>query len=224
MSRPWNTLGRFETSEGELELRRRGPRDFLITVAGRVLMNSQASRSEQALGERAATEVASRPRPRVLIGGLGMACTLRAVLDALPADAEVVVAELHEGIVDWCRGPLAELTDAAICDPRVTVELGDVTDLIRQTPAGTFDALVLDLYEGPPPGARSRRDPHFGERALAHAHRALAPGGVFAIWAEDPDPTFEKGLRNAGFETRHERPGRGGRRHVIYLATRDRSS
>lgn len=220
MSRPWEIVDRAATSDGELELRRRGPGDFLITVAGRVLMNSQANRSELALGERAAAAVASRPRPRLLIGGLGMACTLRATLDALPADADVLVAELHEAIVGWCRGPLAELTHGAVDDPRVTLRIGDVAELIREAPAECFDALVLDLYEGPAPGARSRRDPHFGERALADAHGALAPGGVLAIWAEDPDPAFEDRLRRAGFEVRHERPGRGGRRHVVYLATR----
>lgn len=221
MSRPWKTLGRIATSDGELELRRRGPDDFLITIAGRVLMNSRANRSEQVLGERAATEIAARSQPRVLLGGLGMACTLRAALDVLPPDAEVVVAELHEGIVGWCRGPLAELTDGAVSDPRVRVELGDISNAIQQAAAGSFDALVLDLYEGPAPGARSRRDPHFGERALAAAHRALAPGGVLGVWAEDPDPAFEERLLKTGFEVGHDRPGRGGRRHVVYLATRN---
>jgi len=220
LSRPWKTLGRIATSDGELELRRRGPDDFLITIAGRVLMNSRANRSEQVLGERAALEVATRPRPRVMVGGLGMACTLRAALDALPPDAEVVVAELHEGIVGWCRGPLAELTDGAVSDPRVRLELGDVANAIQRAEAGSLDALVLDLYEGPAPGARSRQDPHFGERALAAAHRALAPGGVLAVWAEDPDPAFEDRLRKVGFQVSHDRPGRGGRRHVVYLATR----
>lgn len=220
MSRPWKTVDRAATSDGELELRRRGPGDFLITVAGRVLMNSRANRSELALGELTASAVASRPRPRILIGGLGMACTLRASLDALPDDAEVVVVELHEAIVEWCRGPLAELTAGAVSDPRVTVRIGDVAEVIREARAQPFDALVLDLYAGPAPGARSQKDPHFGERALAHAYRALAPGGVLGIWAEDPDPAFEARLRKAGFEVRHERPGRGGRRHVVYLATR----
>ncbi len=223
MSRAWETLQQATTADGVLELRRRGPDDFLITVDGRVLMNSRANRSELALGERAASAIAGRRRPGVLIGGLGMACTLRAILDALADDARVVVAELHEAMVAWCRGPLAQLNGEAMDDPRVSVRIGDVAAAIRDAAEGRippFDAVVLDLYEGPAPGGRSRRDPHFGEAALATTRAALSEGGLLAIWAEDPDPAFERRLRDAGFAPRHERPGRGGRRHVIYLATR----
>ena len=218
MAIPWTRLARVDTDEGPLELRRRRD-DFLITVAGRVLMNSAASRSEEALGRLGCETLAGRPRPRVLVGGLGMGCTLRAALDVLPADARVVVAELNETVVDWCRGPLAELTGGAASDARVEVRIGDVAALIAREAGGEgFDAILLDLFEGPPPGGARARDPHFGARALASTRRALRPGGVFGVWSEDPDPGFERDLRRAGFSVSHQRPGRGGRRHVVYLA------
>ena len=222
MTRPWETLDRFDSDEGELELRRRGAREFLITARGRVLMNSAASRSETALAESACAELRGRPAPRVLIGGLGMGCTLRAALDALPAGATVIVAELHETMVRWCRGPLAELTERAVDDPRVELRIGDVAREIgaAAAPSATrYDAVLLDLYEGPHPASQPRSHPHYGAAALARAHAALRPGGILAIWSEDPDPRFERALRRARFAVRLERPGRGGRRHAVYLAT-----
>lgn len=222
MTRPWETLDRFDSDEGELELRRRGAREFLITARGRVLMNSAASRSETALAESACAELRGRPAPRVLIGGLGMGCTLRAALDALPAGATVIVAELHEAMVRWCRGPLAELTERAVDDPRVELRIGDVAREIgaAAAPSATrYDAVLLDLYEGPHPASQPRGHPHYGAAALARAHAALRPGGILAIWSEDPDPRFERALRRARFAVRLERPGRGGRRHAVYLAT-----
>jgi len=222
VTRPWETLDRFDSDEGELELRRRGAREFLITARGRVLMNSAASRSETALAESACAELRGRPAPRVLIGGLGMGCTLRAALDALPAGATVIVAELHEAMVRWCRGPLAELTARAVDDPRVELRIGDVAREIgaAAAPSATrYDAVLLDLYEGPHPASQPRGHPHYGAAALARAHAALRPGGILAIWSEDPDPRFERALRRARFAVRLERPGRGGRRHAVYLAT-----
>ena len=233
MTRAWETLDRVTTARGELELRRRGEEDFLITVGGRVLMNSSANRSEIVLAELACAPFGQDPAPRVLIGGLGMAYTLRAALDALPAGAEVVVAELEPRVADWCRGPLAKLTDGAASDPRVQIELGDVAELIAavaQNPASdsaaarsvsqrSFDAIVLDLYEGPR-GPRESAHAHYGDRALAHTRDALRKGGLFAVWSEDPDAAFEKRLRRAGFEVERRRPGRGGRRHAVYVATK----
>ena len=220
MARPWRTLETATTPDGRLELRRRDAREFLITIDGRVLMNSQASGSEVALGRLACAAIADRVAPRVLIGGLGMACTLRACLDALPPRAQVVVAELNEVVVHWCReGPLAELTDRAALDPRVELRVGDVADAIREAAApgaDRFDVVILDLYEGPTPGY-PRDHPHYGQVALANARAALRNGGVFALWSEDPNPSFEKHLTRAGFRVRSERPGHGGRRHIVYL-------
>src|SRR3972149_5657277 len=118
MTQPWQTIDRIATADGVLELRRRGDNDFLIIINGRVLMNSSANRSEIVLGESACRAVAARGRPRVLIGGLGMGLTLRAALDSLPPNAQVVVAEINPVVVKWCRGPLAGLTGSAVDDRR----------------------------------------------------------------------------------------------------------
>jgi spermidine synthase len=217
--RPWEILDRVDSPDGPLELRRRGERDFLITLAGRVLMNSAAQRSEVALAEFVCARLVGRAAPRVLVGGLGMGLTLRAALDALSGAARVVVAELQPAVVDWCRGPLADLTARALEDARVEVALRDVAAVIRAAAGGgrRFDAILLDLYEGPAAGGR-RGDPFYGARALATTRSALTRDGVLGVWAERPDAGFEKRLRVAGFEVEKRRPGRGGLRHAIYVA------
>jgi spermidine synthase len=201
-----------------LELRRRGERDFLISRDGHVLMTSAAHRSEAALGALACARLGRRRAPRVLLGGLGMGFTLRAALEVLPPRARVVVVELHRVVIEWCRGPLAPLTSGAACDPRVSLEVADVARVIAQA-AVPFDAVALDLFEGPR-GPR-RDDPHFGEGALARARAALVPGGVFAVWSERREPAFEKRLQAAGFAVERRRPGRGGLRHLVYLGLRE---
>jgi spermidine synthase len=220
VTRAWTTIDTVDTVDGHLELRRRGEQDFLITLAGRVLMNSRTSRSEAALGELTAIAAARAECPRVLIGGLGMGCTLRAALDALPAHAEVVVAELHEAVVRWCQGELAALTGEATADARVTIELVDVAERIAQAgrESERFDAIALDLYEGPHAQRGADADPLFGRVALANAHGALREQGVLAVWSEGRDGAFEKRLRASGFSFEVRRPGRGGLRHAVYLA------
>ena len=228
MAQPWQIIDKADTADGVLELRKRGERDFLILINNRVLMNSSANRSELALGELASREVAARPRPRVLIGGLGMGLTLRAALDSLPATARVVVAELNPAVITWCRGPLAELNQKAADDPRVFVMNDDVAALIAKA-AGPgnerYDAIIIDLYEGPHAGTDASNDPFYGSRALKKTADALSSGGIFAVWGEAADTAFEKRLRAAGFAVNVQRPGRGGLRHVVYVAqTPDASS
>jgi spermidine synthase len=221
VAQPWQIVDTVNTTEGVLELRRRGERDFLIIVNNRVLMNSNANRSEIALGELAGRKVASQRRPRVLVGGLGMGLTLRATLDSLPPSARVVVAELNQTVVAWCKGPLSGLTKNAVDDSRVTITLDDVAAVILQASrpsAEKFDAIIIDLYEGPHAGTDAIDDPFYGSRALKAARDALTPKGVFAIWGEAPDAAFEKRLVAAGFEFDRQRPGRGGLRHVVYIA------
>lgn len=219
MTRPWETLDAIDTDEGRLELRKRGEGDFVITVAGRVLMSSMAHLTEVAVAEMACREVAGRERPRVLIGGLGMGFTLRAALDVLPKSARVVVAEINDAVVRWCRGPLAGLTGRAVFDPRSSIAMEDVAEVIagagRNQP---FDAIILDLYEGPRQASLAEGDPFYGREALRRTREALTPGGVFAVWSEDPDAAFEKRLRIAGFDVERRKPGKGGPRHTVYLA------
>ena len=223
MVKPWQTLDQLETDEGPIELRQRGDNDFLITVSGRVLMNSRASRSEEALAELSCLPIQDRPHPLVIIGGLGMGFTLRRALDLLPPDASVHVCELNETITEWCRGPLAPVNGSALNDPRTRVIIGDVASHIRQIAAeknkGAADAIVLDLYEGPHTQTHASADPFYGSQALHQTLRALKAGGIFGIWSEDPDQGYENRLHRAGFaDWSLHRPGRGGRRHAVYIA------
>lgn len=222
MSQPWSVLARAHADEGVLELRRRGEREFLITVDGRVLMNSSTNRSEVALGALACARMEPVLDPRVLIGGLGMGCTLRAVLDAVPPGARVHVAELNPPVREWCLGPLAVLTGGAAGDPRVTIDVADVATVIHRAPGNHFHAIILDLYEGPHARVDKKNDPLYGSRAIELARTALKPGGVLAVWGENYDAGFEKRLRALGFAVATERPGRGGLRHIVYLATAPR--
>ena len=217
MAQPWTVLDTWPTPEGDLELRQRGPRDYLILVGGRVLMSSTAFRSELAVADLACKPLVGKVKPRVLIGGLGMAYTLRAALDALPPDAEVTVAELNPRVVAWCEGPLAVLTDDALHDPRTRLHVGDVTDLIGQSPR-QWDAIMLDLYEGPHAASQRPDDPFWGRAALERTMAALRPGGLFTVWAEDFDPPFVKRLQAVGFAVQVHHPGKGGRRHTVYVA------
>jgi len=228
MAQPWKTIESIETDEGRLELRQRGAKDFLITVGGLVLMNSLANRSEIALGRLGCQHLEDHPAPRVLVGGLGMGYTLKAVLDCLPVAAQVVVAELNPVVVEWCRGPLALLTGNAVSDSRVSVEIDDVATVVRRAaeePGGNqFDAVVFDLYKGPHYRTDKVHDPLYGSLAIANTYRALKPGGLFTIWGENYDEGFDRRLAAAGFNTSSQRPGRGGYRHVVFIAEKKKNS
>jgi spermidine synthase len=220
MAQPWKVLESVATDEGILELRQRGLKDFLIMIGSQVLMNSMANRSEVVLGQLGCSHLKNRSGARVLLGGLGMGCTLRGALDTLPSDAQVLVAELNPVVPDWCRGPLAALTESAVTDPRVTLEICDVMDLIRSAArsGGTalFDAIVLDLYRGPGAFSDQVNDPFYGSRAIESMRAALTAGGVLSVWGENYDEGYVQRLRKAGFTVTAKRPGRGGLRHVVF--------
>jgi spermidine synthase len=217
MKQPWLTLETVPTDEGDLVLKRRGD-EFLITVGGQVLMTSRTTRSEEALATLACDPIAHRRSPAVLIGGLGLGFTVRAALDALPRTARVAVAELHEAVIGWCRGEAANVCGRALDDPRVFPEVANVAAVIAAHPA-RWDAIVLDLYEGPHTPTQGEHEPCYGWTALKRTKRALKPGGVFAVWSEGPDPSFQRRLERVGFGgVERKRPGRGARRHVVYVA------
>lgn len=222
MAKPWIILESVPTPDGILELRQRDTKDFLIMIGPQVLMNSQANRSEIVLGQLACNHLTLKESPRVLVGGLGMGFTLKAVLDCLPASASVIVAELNPVVCQWCQGPLAILTDQAVSDPRVKISIGDVADYIRKSAVNgsdqRFDAIVLDLYRGPHSQTHKQNDPLYGSRAIENAKAALKPGGVLTVWGENYDEGFDKRLKSAGFTVTCERPGRGGLRHVVFVA------
>jgi spermidine synthase len=221
--KPWKTVATTRTDEGTLELRQRGEREFLLVIGGRILMTSHERRSEERLATLGCAHLANHAAPRVLIGGLGMAYTLRAALDSLPPTAHVDVAELIPSVEQWCRGPLAVLTNAAVADPRVTVILGDVSRVIATAPPATYHAILLDLYEGPHAASQRGDDPFYGPGALARSAAALAPGGVLAVWSEDPDDAFLRRFRSAGFDVTVDRSG-SSRTHIVYLGVRRRAA
>lgn len=221
MAQPWKVIESIATDEGTLELRQRGEKDFLIMIGTQVLMNSLANRSEVVLGQLGCGHLKESAAPRVLVGGLGMGFTLKAVLDTLPDSASVTVAELNPTVVEWCRGPLAALTGNAVDDPRVVVEICDVAHRIRRTAVNggeaRFDAIILDLYRGPHAKTHHSDDPLYGSRAIDNMRAALKPCGVVAVWGENYDESFDKRLRSAGFTVTTDRPGRGGLRHAVFV-------
>lgn len=234
MPTPWTLVERVDTPEGPLELRARGNpdpaagraanRDLMILHAGRVLMSSRIHRSELAVAELGCAPIADRPAPRVLIGGLGLGFTLRAALDALPAKARVIVAELNPVVVKWCEGPAASVTNNAVSERRVRVVVDDVTRLIRDAASGKakpYDAIILDLYVGPSDSREGRggeRHPLYGNAITKAAHAALTEGGVYSVWGEDRSRSFEARLREHGFETEFVLARGGGPRHAVYVA------
>jgi spermidine synthase len=221
MNDEWITIDDDEVDDGTLRLMRRGESDFAIAWDHITLMTSESNLSELELGRVPCRRLADRMNPRVLLAGLGMGFTLRAALDVLPAGARVEVSELNEVVAYWCRGPLAVLTDHAVDDPRVTLSFGDVADRIRAAAEGSqgYDAIILDLYQGTFDANDDPHHPHYGRAALARTRRALAPGGIFAVWTEEADPGFERSLQRAGFEVESIRPELEGPRHMVYLAT-----
>jgi spermidine synthase len=220
---PWELLDTaYVPGRGEaLRLLRRGA-EYSIMSGSVELMNSRLSGSEEALAELACARVASRPAPAILIGGLGMGFTLVAALAALGPLAKVTVAELVPAVVAWARGPLAHITGGALGDGRVSVLESDVGALIRSGRAA-FDAIVLDVDNGPHGLSRAENDGLYSRAGLCVARRALRPGGVLAIWSSAPEPAFARRLRDEGFAVeeialRARKSGRGARR-LIWIAT-----
>jgi spermidine synthase len=205
---------------GELRLLQRGA-EFSIMLGANELMNSRLSGSEEALAEQACDRIGARAGIRMLIGGLGMGFTLRAALARLPGDAEVVVAELVPAVIAWARGPMAALHADSLTDPRTRIVEADVAGPIGP---GGWDAILLDVDNGPEGLSRDGNDRLYAPAGLAKARAALRPGGVLAVWSAHPDAKFTARLAGAGFkvEEAHVRERRGGKgaRHTIWLATK----
>ncbi|MET0272561.1 MAG: spermidine synthase [Phenylobacterium sp.] len=218
---PWEHLDSARVPGGdELRLMRRGA-EYSIMAGATELMNSRLSGSEDALSTLAGDRIRGRTKPQVLIGGLGMGFTLRAALADLPADAGVTVAELVPAVVAWARGPMAHIFDGSLDDPRVTVREADVGDLIRGAKA-SYDAILLDVDNGPGGLSRAENDALYSGQGLAAARASLRSGGVLAVWSSTPDSGFTRRLQKAGYavEEAQARAHRGrGARHVIWLAT-----
>ncbi len=217
---PWQVLGETLTPDGDtLTLTLQGS-EYVILANGKSLMSSRMHGSEEALAAFACRDIRTAEAPTVLIGGLGMGFTLRATLDLLPADAHVVVAELVPAVVEWNRGPLGPLADHPLQDTRVVVAVGDVSAALRASP-GRFDAVLLDVDNGPAAFTASNNRGLYDDRGLASARAALKPGGVLGVWSAWEDRRFEQRLRYGGFivtvERVRARLKKGGPRHTIFL-------
>jgi spermidine synthase len=218
--KPWELLGSTRTPDGsDLSLTRRGS-EYLILADGKDLMSSRMHGSEEALAQLACDRARTLEAPCVLVGGLGMGFTLRATLELLPPAAEVVLSELLQAVVEWNRGPLGPLAGHPLDDRRVRLELGDVAATLRAG-AGRFDAVLLDVDNGPVAFTQGSNAALYGDAGLATARAALRPGGVVAVWSAWDDRKFEHRLRYAGFAVEtHRVRGRlrkGGPRHTIFL-------
>jgi spermidine synthase len=221
---PWEQLDRASIpgGRGEITLQRRGE-ELSIRVEGAELMNSRMHGSEEKLAELGCAPIRDRRGAAVLVGGLGMGFTLAATLAQLEHDAEVVVAELIGAVVAWNHEHLGHLAGHPLKDKRVRVYEGDVGQLLRER-RGAFDAVLLDVDNGPSGLTRSSNSRLYGDSGLAAAHAALRAGGVLAVWSVARDLAFTGRLGRTGFDVReHSVPARAnkkGPRHTLWIATK----
>ena len=196
--------------------------DRIIRVGGIELMSTRQHHSEERLGELACDGLALVRAPRVLIGGLGLGYTLRAVLRVLPGDAEVIVAELMPAVIRWNRDPAFGLGADCLADERVRIVEGDVATCLSAG-AGRYDAVILDVDNGTSALTARGNDRLYRATGVGLVRRALRPGGCVAYWSAYADPAFEELLAASGFEVAVERvrphaKARGGSSHVLFLA------
>jgi spermidine synthase len=221
---PWQQIdtARVPGAEVELRLMRRGA-EFSMMLGQNELMNSRLIGSEQALATLACKRIEAVKRPHLLIGGLGMGFTLRAALAVLGSEARIVVAELVPAVIDWARGPMAEIFGDSLVDIRASIRSADVVEVIRSH-AAAFDAILLDVDNGPEGLIRRANDALYDSKGLKAIRRALRPGGVLAVWSSGPNPAFSKRLRATGFDVSEvairATARRAGARHVIWFATK----
>lgn len=202
-------------------------RDFSIALDGQEVMTSREYESELELARLGCDRIKARPRPKVLIGGLGLGYTLRQTLDLLGPQARVVVAELLPELVKWNRDLLGHLAGHPLRDERVIIKSHDVRQVMRESP-GAFDAIMLDVDNGPNAMTHSGNAQLYNATGIQLAMRALRPGGCLAIWSVTVDVAFEKRLRQQSFCARHFRvrayKGSKSRSRCVYTVAQDRQS
>jgi spermidine synthase len=198
--------------------------DFIVMLGRDELMGTRMRFSEEQLAILTLERITA-PNPRVLIGGYGLGFTFRAALARLPHGGSITVAEVVPGVLEWARGPLAHLTGDSLDDPRGRVILADVAALIDDAVDGTtprYDAILLDVDNGPDGIVRDANDRLYTRTGIARARDALAPGGVLAVWSAAPDPAFARRLRDSGLaveeRTVRARPNNRGPRHTVWFA------
>jgi len=228
--RPWEVIDHQQVPNGDgvIYLVTRGS-EFAIHVNGRELMANRLHGSEDALADLACDRLDALDDARVLVGGLGMGFTLAAVLKRLGPEGAATVAELMPAVVKWNREHLGKAAKHPLRDPRATVYVGDVADLVEKPPA-PWSAILLDVDNGPNALSTPTNGWLYVRDGLSAAYQALIPGGVLGIWSAYPDRAFTRRLRSAGFEveklnfTEERRPTDDDRGvHVLWMARRPRA-
>jgi spermidine synthase len=221
---PWQQIdvAKVPGASVDLRLMKRGA-EYSMMLGPNELMNSRLSGSEEALATLACKRIDGIKRPHLLIGGLGMGFTLRAALSVLGAEARITVAELVPEVISWARGPMAGLFGNSLSDPRAEVRAADVVAVIQSSPLA-FDAILLDVDNGPEALIRKANDALYDPGGLKAAYRALRPRGVLAVWSSGPNAAFTRRLREADFDVNEvgvrATSKRSGAHHVIWFATK----
>jgi spermidine synthase len=222
--KPFLTLAEAKTPDGaELTLHVRDT-EFYLRVNRQPLMGTNASESEKVLAELACVGLLTQPKPRVLIGGLGFGFSLRRVLECVGPQAEVVVAELLPEVVAWNRQFLTEVNGLLLDDPRVQVRIEDVFRVIGSSPVGRFDAILLDVDNGPIAMVQDGNGRLYQAQGLASIAKALKPKGRVTFWSAGQDQAFARRLAKAGYRVEvvpcKAYPQAKRKTHTIFVADR----
>lgn len=197
---------------------------FAIRCNGQELMHSGLAHSERELGKLAADHVQDRNSPHILIGGLGLGFTLDTLLSRVARNAVVDVVEWVPAVIQWNREHLRDLNGHRLDDPRVRTRAGDVVEHIARSKPGTYDAILLDIDNGPAAMVAASNRALYGPSGLQSLHRTLRPRGRLFVWSAGPDKPFARRLREAGFAVQAHaakaHPRDRQQRYRIYLADR----
>jgi spermidine synthase len=215
----WTMVDQAQTPDGKTISLHEHDGSYMIRVGGVPLMSTRQHASEEKLAEFACAHVRGIQGARVLIGGLGFGFTLRAALATVGDGATVVVAEILGAVIAWNRNAAFRLAADALADPRVTVLQQDVSEAIREA-RGVFDAIILDVDNGPAALSTDGNRRLYDSSGLRNARAALRPGGHLALWSVAPDPAFERLMMQTGFRVEVQRCrsyASSGRWHTLYI-------
>ena len=214
------------TPDGGVMVLYQHDRNFTIEIDGDDLMLSRHNESELELARLGCAHLAGRKAPSILIGGLGMGYTLRQALDMLSPDAEVVVGELMNTVVEWNREFLGELNGQPLADGRVELKTGNIVELISRS-RSRFDAILLDIDNGPSAMTYSGNSRLYGYEGILSCHHALRKKGCLAVWSAGPSKEYEQLLMRCDFHVRRYRvpayKGSKSQSRFVWVASEDKS-